>query len=221
MSSPFKYIPFICNQRSLRYPILKLASKSPLSLFHQKIWTKIYKTFLIKCWRNFLKCITDTQREFFFKSQSFGLGQTFWAENFWGTFGVLSAILEAVHKLCRLSMGERGVKNCRFYTVKRQLRGGKGVKNRQFWDNMVYGLPPISTRFGKVRIFWETHKIWKNLYLVNFQSMRKIAQVFVCFSESLNFTVSPFFIFSIIQPLFLQKTKPLYPHPKYSFGIGI
>ena len=28
-------------------------------------------------------------------------------------------------------------------------------------------------------------------------------------------TVSPL---SIIQPLFLQKTKPLYPHPKYSFG---
>ena len=27
--------------------------------------------------------------------------------------------------------------------------------------------------------------------------------------------------FSIIQPLFLQKTKPLYPHPKYLFGIGI
>ena len=26
---------------------------------------------------------------------------------------------------------------------------------------------------------------------------------------------------SIIQPLFLQKTKPLYPHSKYLFGIGI
>ena len=34
-------------------------------------------------------------------------------------------------------------------------------------------------------------------------------------------TVSPFSMFSIIQPLFLQKTKLLYPHPKYSFGIGI
>jgi hypothetical protein len=32
---------------------------------------------------------------------------------------------------------------------------------------------------------------------------------------------SPLFMFSIIQPLFLQKTKPLYPHPKYLFGIGI
>ena len=28
-------------------------------------------------------------------------------------------------------------------------------------------------------------------------------------------------MFSIIQPLFLQKTKPLYPYPKYLFGIGI
>ena len=27
--------------------------------------------------------------------------------------------------------------------------------------------------------------------------------------------------FSIIQPLLLHKTKPLYPHPKYLFGIGI
>ena len=24
-----------------------------------------------------------------------------------------------------------------------------------------------------------------------------------------------------IQSLFLQKTKPLYPHPRYFFGIGI
>ena len=34
-------------------------------------------------------------------------------------------------------------------------------------------------------------------------------------------TVSHFSMFSIIQPLFLQKSKPLYPHPKYLFGIGI
>jgi hypothetical protein len=27
--------------------------------------------------------------------------------------------------------------------------------------------------------------------------------------------VSPLSMFSIIQPLFLQKTTPLYPHPKY------
>ena len=34
-------------------------------------------------------------------------------------------------------------------------------------------------------------------------------------------TVSPLYMFSNIQPLFLQKTKPLYPHPKCLFGIGI
>ena len=34
-------------------------------------------------------------------------------------------------------------------------------------------------------------------------------------------TVSPLSMFSIIQPIFLQKTTPLYPHPKYLFGIGI
>jgi hypothetical protein len=33
--------------------------------------------------------------------------------------------------------------------------------------------------------------------------------------------VSPLSMFSINQPFFLQKTKPLYPHPKYLFGIGI
>ena len=34
-------------------------------------------------------------------------------------------------------------------------------------------------------------------------------------------TVSPLSIFSIIQSLFLKKTKLLYSHPKYLFGIGI
>ena len=33
--------------------------------------------------------------------------------------------------------------------------------------------------------------------------------------------VSPLSMFSINQPLCLQKTKPLYPNPKYLFGIGI
>ena len=34
-------------------------------------------------------------------------------------------------------------------------------------------------------------------------------------------TVSPLSIFSIIQPISLQKTKRLYPHPIYLFGIWI
>ena len=32
--------------------------------------------------------------------------------------------------------------------------------------------------------------------------------------------VSPLSMFSIIQPLFLQKTKPLFPYPKYFLGLG-
>ena len=34
-------------------------------------------------------------------------------------------------------------------------------------------------------------------------------------------TVSPLFMLSINQPLFLQKTKLLYSYTKYLFGIGI
>ena len=45
----------------------------------------------------------------------------------------------------------------------------------------------------KVQLFWEGHKNLHNLphgfeiYLVNFKTMRKIAQIFVAFSEKLNF----------------------------------
>jgi hypothetical protein len=35
------------------------------------------------------------------------------------------------------------------------------------------------------------------------------------------FSVSPLSMFVINQPLLLQETKPLYPSPKYLFGIGI
>jgi hypothetical protein len=44
------------------------------------------------------------------------------------------------------------------------------------------------------------------------------------FGQSINThfgTVNSFPMFSIDQPLFLQKTKPLYPNHKYLFGIGI
>ena len=34
-------------------------------------------------------------------------------------------------------------------------------------------------------------------------------------------TVSPLSMFFINEPLFLQKTKSLYPNPKYLFGIGM
>ena len=50
--------------------------------------------------------------------------------------------------------------------------------------------------FGiEVQLFWEGHKNLRNLphgldiYLVNVQTMRTIAQIFVAFSEKLNFTI--------------------------------
>jgi hypothetical protein len=50
-------------------------------------------------------------------------------------------------------------------------------------------------KIAKVWTFREAHKIWKNLphcldvYSVNAQSMRKIAQIFVCFSESPKYSI--------------------------------
>ena len=84
-------------------------------------------------WAWFQPRTTDAQWSIFTsKSRTFGLGQTNWADKFWGIWGIFGQT--------------------------------------------------ISTHFG---------------------------------------TVSPLSMFSIIQPLFLQKTKPLYPNPKYLFGIGI
>ena len=48
--------------------------------------------------------------------------------------------------------------------------------------------------FIKVQLFWEGHKNLCNfpqvfdIYLVNIKTLRKIAQIFVAFSEKLNFT---------------------------------
>ena len=47
----------------------------------------------------------------------------------------------------------------------------------------------------KVQLFWEGHKNVRNLphgfdiYLVNVKTMRKIAHIFVAFSEKLNFKI--------------------------------
>ena len=52
----------------------------------------------------------------------------------------------------------------------------------------------IEFQVGKVQLFWEGHKNLHNLshgfdiYLVNVKTMKKIAQIFVAFSEKLNFT---------------------------------
>ena len=107
------------------------------------IW---HKYFLMKSLSNFTNILSNFSQihlfpvtdygcpimPFFIKSQTFGLGQTIWADNLWGIWGIFG----------------------------------------QF----------IITHFG---------------------------------------TVSPLSMFSNNQPLFLQKTKPLYPNPKYLFGIGI
>ena len=56
-------------------------------------------------------------------------------------------------------------------------------------DEIFGSIPKSIVEICKVRTSWETHKIWKNLpYAVNVQSMRKIVQIFVSFSESMKFT---------------------------------
>ena len=47
-----------------------------------------------------------------------------------------------------------------------------------------------------------------------------IWDIFKQFNSTHFDTVSPLYIFSINQPLFLQKTKPLNSNPKYLSGIG-
>ena len=41
---------------------------------------------------------------------------------------------------------------------------------------------------SKVQLFWEGHKNGFDIYLLNIKTMRNIAQIFVAFSEKLNFT---------------------------------
>ena len=65
---------------------------------------------------------------------------------------------------------------------------------------------PIKPFFIEMQNFWASaDKFWD------------IWGIF-CQTISTNFashTVSPLFMFAINKPLFLQKTKPLYPNPKY------
>ena len=57
--------------------------------------------------------------------------------------------------------------------------------------------------FLKVKLFWKGHKNVRNrpygfeIYLVNVKTIRTIAQIFVAFSEKLNFTKFVFMIFFI------------------------
>ena len=64
-------------------------------------------------------------------------------------------------------------------------------KERKFVEKIV-------KQIGKVQIFWEGHKNVRNrsygfeIYLVNVKTIRTIAQIFVAFSEKLNFKVLAF-----------------------------
>ena len=74
--------------------------------------------------------------------------------------------------------------------------------------------PRESFFFSKILNFWA----WADILGWNFQGVWGIYDRTI----STHFgTVSSLSMFSIIQPLFLQKTKPLYPTPKYFFGSGI
>ena len=68
--------------------------------------------------------------------------------------------------------------------------------------------------FIKIPNFWAWQTIWADKFW-------GIWGIFGQFISTHFGTVGPLSMFSINQPLFLQKTKPLYPNPKYLFGIGI
>ena len=73
---------------------------------------------------------------------------------------------------------------------------------------------PMKQFFIKIKNFWAWADKVSKLILGHLVYFWPKYQHPFWYSESLV-------MFFIIQPLFLQKTKPLYPHPKYLFGIGI
>ena len=60
----------------------------------------------------------------------------------------------------------------------------------------IFGVGPSWSKVDcdKVQLFWEGHKNVRKrpygfeIYLLNFKTIRTIAQIFVAFSEKLNFT---------------------------------
>ena len=60
------------------------------------------------------------------------------------------------------------------------------LKNKNVFEWIIF--------YFKVQLFWEVHKNLRNLphglngYLVDVQTMRKIVQIYLAFSEKLNFT---------------------------------
>ena len=73
---------------------------------------------------------------------------------------------------------------------------------------------PMKSFFIKIPNFWAWTENWADTFW-------GIWGIFGQFISAHFGTVSPLSMFSINQSLILQKTKPLYPNPKYLFGIGI
>ena len=87
------------------------------------------------------------------------------------------------------------------------------------WRLLTYGFCH-GLRTPNKAFFHRNHKLglWQTIWADKFQGIWGIFGRFI----SAHFgTVSPLSMFSINQSLILQKTKPLYPNPKYLFGIGI
>ena len=77
------------------------------------------------------------------------------------------------------------------------------------WQSIVcmdYGHP--------MKLFFIKIPIWADRFW-------RIWGIFEQFISTHFGTVSPLSMFSIKQQLFLQENQPLYPNPKYLFGIGI
>jgi hypothetical protein len=80
---------------------------------------------------------------------------------------------------------------------------------------LIHGLrTPRESFFRKSQNFGLGQTLWAKKF-------GGIWGIFGRFISTHFVTVSPLSMFSIYQPLFLQKTKPLYPNPKYLFGIGV
>ena len=76
---------------------------------------------------------------------------------------------------------------------------------------LTYYGRPMKPFFIEIPNFWQAN--WADEFL-------GIWGIFGQFNSTHFDTLSPLFIFSNYQ-LLLQKTKPLYPNPKYLVGIGI
>ena len=91
------------------------------------------------------------------------------------------------------------------------------TKRMQVWLKLLttdYGCPKKHFSI-EIQNFWTWVENWADRFW-------GIWGIFDQTTISTHFgTVSPLFMFSIIQPLFLQKNKSLYSHPRYLFEIEI